>query len=257
MHPTSEWANPDLEAVHDAREAQALLDRAGIVDTDGDGIREAGGRPLSFGLIVYATEPDRIRAAELMREMVAEVGIEFRVESLEFQTVDDRVEGGDSELAIPWLTPPFQTDPDTLRRFFASDGDRNQTGYSNAEFDRLASEQSRTVDQQERRRIVFRIQEILARDVPTVVYYHSDLIHPYRTTAVADWAFVQGVGIYDKTALLESTAVGEERREPEAEAEEAEAERSVLPVVLVVLGIVAVAALAVLGWRRARGGLQG
>lgn len=268
VHPASPWANPELEAEHDPEAARQLLDDSGIVDSDGDGIREAEGTPLSFEVLVYATEPDRIRSAELMAEMVREVGVEFVVQSLEAETVDERVDEGDYQLAILWLTPPFQTDPDSLRRLFASDGDLNRVGYANSEFDALAATQARQVDEQARRQTVFEMQEILARDVPTLVYYHSDLLYPYRPVAIDEWAFTSGIGIYDRTALLESIpAAAEPDPAPSPADTAAEPTDAASPAAApdsdddggTSTGVVLVLALLVLGgaggvvvWRRAR-----
>lgn len=252
VHPASEWANPDLEADHDPEAARALLDDAGIVDSDGDGVREADGTPLSFEVLVYSSEPDRVRAGELMAEMVADVGIELTVQPLEFETVDDRVDRGDYELAILWLTPPFQTDPDSLRRLFASDGDLNRMGYANPEFDALAAEQRIQVDEDKRRAMVLEMQEMLAEDVPTLVFYHSDLLYPYRPTAISEWAFTKGVGIYDKTALLESVSAAESvPTDVSGRDEGGGAAGGVVAVVVALLVALAVGGGA-LAWRRAK-----
>lgn len=260
IHPASPWAHPDLQAEHDPEAARQLLEEAGITDADGDGVREAEGTPLSFEVLVYATEPDRIRAGQLMAEMVRKVGIDFTVQSLEAETVDERVDEGDYQAAILWLTPPFQTDPDSLRRLFATDGDLNRVGYSNPEFDELAATQAAQVDEEARRQTVLEMQEILARDVPTLVYYHSDLLYPYRPAAVGDWTFTAGIGIYDRTALLESQPASvqgaTETASPAAGAQPGGDGGAGATVALIVVVLVAVAGVGgVAVWRRARAGV--
>lgn len=267
MHPESRWAHPELEAEHDPDAARSLLDEEGIVDSDGDGVREVDGTPLSFEVLVYASEPDRIRAGELMGEMVNEVGIEFSVQSLEFETVDERVEQGDYQAAILWLTPPFQTDPDTLRRVFATDGDLNQVNYSNPEFDALAGQQRTQVDEDARLETVLEMQEIIAEDVPMLVFFHSDLLYPYRPGPITDWSFTTGIGIYDKTALLASdggmdladdaTATPAPTVAATPAGDDGDGGGAALPILIGLVIAVAVLGGGALLWRQARSGIEG
>ncbi|WP_121631441.1 peptide ABC transporter substrate-binding protein [Tropicibacter alexandrii] len=109
--PTCSWV-PAPEAfaysdvpgcdVQDIEGAKKMLDDAGIVDTDGDGIREKDGVPLS---IVYQTSTNAVRQdfQALIKEWWSEIGIES-----ELRNVDSSVFfGGDPG------------SPDTFQKFYA------------------------------------------------------------------------------------------------------------------------------------------
>ena len=86
----------------DIEGANALLDEAGYLDSDGDGIREANGEPI---VLVYVTSTNQVRqkTQALVKQWWAEIGIET-----ELRDVDAGVYfGGDP------------ASPDTLGKFYA------------------------------------------------------------------------------------------------------------------------------------------
>jgi peptide/nickel transport system substrate-binding protein len=88
--------------VQDIDGANALLDEAGFVDTDGDGIREVNGVPMS---IVYQTSTNAVRQdfQALIKEWWSQIGIET-----ELRNIDSSVFfGGDPG------------SPDTFQKFYA------------------------------------------------------------------------------------------------------------------------------------------
>jgi len=82
-------------------------------------------------------------------------------------------------------------DPDYLRRFFHSDYDSpnqwNYTGYNNVEFNKLSDLQAESIDIKERRRIVLRLQNILATDLPIIPLYIPHRMEGLRTDKFAGW----------------------------------------------------------------------
>lgn len=94
--------NNDDCLVQDIAGANALLDDAGIVDTDGDGIREKDGVPL---VILYQTSTNAVRQSTqtLVKQWWSEIGVET-----ELRNIDSAVFfGGDP------------ASPDTYGKFFA------------------------------------------------------------------------------------------------------------------------------------------
>ena len=65
--------------------AKSLLDGLGYKDSNNDGIREAAGKNMEGTLLVDSNNPQRIRAAELIAAAVKEIGISFKVTTLEAQ----------------------------------------------------------------------------------------------------------------------------------------------------------------------------
>src|SRR5690606_12700219 len=91
IHPASPLFNPEVVTEYDPARAQQLLDEAGIVDSDGDGVRELDGAPISFEFLVSSGDSLRLRLAELVSAMLAEVGIQANVSSVEQATWEEAV----------------------------------------------------------------------------------------------------------------------------------------------------------------------
>lgn len=73
---------------YDPAAADALLTEMGLVDRDGDGVREdADGTPLSFTLKTNENNPYRVRLLELLASEWADAGIEVVAEPLEWESL--------------------------------------------------------------------------------------------------------------------------------------------------------------------------
>jgi peptide/nickel transport system substrate-binding protein len=72
----------DACLTQDIAGANALLDEAGIVDTDGDGIREANGVPLH---VLYQTSTNAVRQGEqaLIKQWWSEIGIDAELRNID------------------------------------------------------------------------------------------------------------------------------------------------------------------------------
>jgi peptide/nickel transport system substrate-binding protein len=95
--PPTHWAHDPTLAdslSYDPAQAAALLDEAGWMDRDGDGVREdESGNPLSLGLVTN-TNQEREEVAELVQGQLANLGVAVRLRVLEMQTL------------LPLLSPP-------------------------------------------------------------------------------------------------------------------------------------------------------
>ncbi len=159
----------------DLDKAEQLLDEAGWIDTDNDGIRdrEIDGRlvPLEFTMLV-AQQSIRVATCNLLRENLEQIGVRMNVQPLETTVLLDRTQerkfqayhGG-------WGTG---TDPDSTENIWKSGEARNHVGYSNPDVDQLYEEGRREFDRAKRAEKYGRIQEILWEDQPyTWLYWRN------------------------------------------------------------------------------------
>jgi peptide/nickel transport system substrate-binding protein len=103
----SQWKDPDAVKAgdwtrHDAAQANALLDAAGLARGEG-GIRSVpGGGPMRYDLNVVEGWSDWTAAARIIRESLAEVGIDVSVKPTPYEAWVGALERGRFDLGI-WL----------------------------------------------------------------------------------------------------------------------------------------------------------
>jgi peptide/nickel transport system substrate-binding protein len=167
--PGTKWINENLEPYgYDPAKARALLAEAGWTDTDGDGILDKDGKPFSFRIITNQGNDQRLKAATMVQKRLQDVGVDVSVRVIEWAAfLNDFLEKGRFEtIMLGWS---LSLDPDQYEIWHSSKtGPKqfNRIGYANAEVDELLEKGRRTFDDDERKRIYDRFQEILRDDQP-------------------------------------------------------------------------------------------
>jgi peptide/nickel transport system substrate-binding protein len=155
--------------------AEALLDEAGWVDRDNDGIRdkEIDGTlvPFEFSMLVNQ-QPHRIKIATLLKENLDQIGIRMNVRPLEATVLQQLTQ--EKKFQAYFGGWGSGTDPDTSENIWATGAGRNFVGYSNPEVDRLFVEGRREFDKAKRAEKYGRIQQLLSEDQPyTWLYWRN------------------------------------------------------------------------------------
>jgi len=212
LHTGSPHHDPAVMAPADPARARAMLDRAGYVDRDGDGVREAGGVPMAPVLLVQANNPTRVRAAELIAAAVKGIGIDARVRALEAGSVTDKVwpdfdvtRGRDYDWTMFGWAAPLLVDPLRIVSLVDSDvryGTNNIGGYESAEADALATRLRGTLDLAVQRDLLRQLERLIARDRPFVVLWYPDLTYVYNPAAYDGWVFQQGQGLFNRLSFV-------------------------------------------------------
>ncbi|MFW6116836.1 MAG: ABC transporter substrate-binding protein [bacterium] len=101
-----ETPNTEQMYKHDADEASALLAEAGWEDTDGDGILDKDGQPLTFSL--WSSDKTEYRKlAEIAAGMWREFGVDATLRTFDEATLRDRITAGEHEAIVlyhGWIT---------------------------------------------------------------------------------------------------------------------------------------------------------
>lgn len=212
IHPASLFRNTDVETVYDLGQAIGLLDEAGIIDSDGDGVRELNGEPLSFEFLAASDNSLRIRTAELVREMLLQIGIDAQVVVMErtaqVQAVwpeFDVSKGRNYQMAIFGWSAPVQADPIRIATLVNSDpavGVINLSGYVNPVADELSLELLRTIDPDRQQELLSELQAIIAEDLPFIMIAYPDGMYAYRPSIYDGWVFMTGQGVFHKLSFL-------------------------------------------------------
>jgi peptide/nickel transport system substrate-binding protein len=155
--------------------AEALLDEAGWVDHDNDGVRdkEIDGRlvPFEFSMLV-SQQPHRVKICTLLKENLEQIGVRMNVRPLEATVIQQLTQERKFQAYFGgWGSG---TDPDSSENIWATGAGRNFVGYSNPEVDRLFVEGRRELDRGKRAEKYGRIQDILQDDQPyTWLYWRN------------------------------------------------------------------------------------
>jgi peptide/nickel transport system substrate-binding protein len=155
----------------DPPRARALLDEAGWA-AGADGIRRRDGRPLAFTLITQAGYAIRENIAQAIQRQLRDVGVDVRVELHDGTAISSIWFEGRFDAMLHWWQLP--SDPE-LTTFFAADrtppAGRNINYYRNDELTRLVYAADRTVDRNQRLRLLQQAQRIVAEEVPEIPLY--------------------------------------------------------------------------------------
>ncbi len=209
------WYNDAIEDyAFDIAEANRLLDEAGYLDSDGDGVREMpdGSRPLSFRLNWPSDSATAPRMAELLDETWRQIGVALQPQALDPDTLTSICcPAFDSDIIIwGWGSDP---DPAFLLSVHLTEEiptGSSETGYSNPEFDELYGQQATALDPAERQAIIWRMQEILHRDVAYIVPYYDQAVQTFRTDRFQGWVIDQPkVALQRPSSLTVIEPVGE------------------------------------------------
>lgn len=172
------WAyNPEVkESVFDPETAKRLLAEAGWKDTNGDGWLDKNANRFSFTILTNQGNDQRKMACEVIQKRLAEVGIEMKIQMVEWGTfLKEFIDKKRFEAVL--LAWQLSYDPDIFDIFHSSKsrpGEFNFVSYKNEEVDRLLEEGRRIFPEEERAKIYHRIHEILSDDEPYTFLYVAE-----------------------------------------------------------------------------------
>ncbi len=172
--PDAWFYNPHVRRYpYDPERAKRLLAECGWKDRDGDGILDRNGVPFSFTVLTNQGNSLRDKTAQIIQYRLRQIGIRMNIRQLEWTAfINDFIDKRRFEAVILGWT--LGQDPDLYDIWHSSKTgpkELNFIGYKNSEVDRLLIMGRRTFDMEKRKRIYFRIQEILAEDQPYTFLY--------------------------------------------------------------------------------------
>lgn len=185
----------DEQYTYDPAAANAALDAAGYLDTDGNGIREMpdGSQELLFR---YAERSESDIAApirELITGFLEEVGIATTVDVFDDTQLTEVIASGEYDLFV-WGWTPF-TDPDSMLSYFTCaqlTTDVETVGYNDAnwcspEYDELYAQQNQELDRATRVDIVHQMLRLFYDESTYAVLFEDADLQAYRTDRFTGW----------------------------------------------------------------------
>lgn len=173
-------------------EAHRLLYEAGWEDSDDDGILDRlddEGKKVNLHLSFYVyEEPDnnvRIEAANMIAQMLSEVGISTKITPMSLGGIQEKLSAGSFNLALVAYSMDTCPDPGFLLM-------RANTGnfyrYRSDKMNTLCEELRTCKSQEDYRNKLYQIQEVFAEDCPFICLYYRTgaILTRYMYTTVRD-----------------------------------------------------------------------
>lgn len=152
--------------------SEALLEEAGF-SRGKNGIFQKEGRELAFTILTNQGNEQRILTATLIQSQLARLGVEARIRTVEWAAfIREFVHKGRFDAVILGWT--ITNDPDIFQIWHSSqahDDALNFTRYRNQEVDQILEQARATPDQEARKKLYWRLQEILHAEQPYCFLY--------------------------------------------------------------------------------------
>ena len=229
------WHNPDLidygkglTRQERIRTAARMLAEAGYsweiapVDADGavveaNGLRLPDGTPMAkFTILTPPADYDPHRAISglMIQEWLRQIGMPAYARPMAFGALLQQVKARHDFDAFILGYGSLSLDPDYLRIFFHSAFDKergwNMSGYHREEFDRIADASQSAMDMKQRQALVYRMQELIAEDVPYLPLYRPKMVEAVRTDSFSGWVpMLEGIGNNWSFCQLKPAASGQ------------------------------------------------
>ncbi len=173
---------------YDVEAAKKILDDAGIVDKDGDGIRELNGKNVEINFVTYKSRC-LSDFAEAIQLQLAKIGLDVKVNVTDSDTNWMLMQAGEYDMLNSNWTTVATGDPTSFllnwygnggKNFFSEDnGDAScYCKYDSAEFNELYDKFVASTDEEERNQLVVDMEQVLINDSAVLVhgYYKSTMI---------------------------------------------------------------------------------
>jgi peptide/nickel transport system substrate-binding protein len=210
---TGEWHNSELEPeTFDIDLANEMLDELGF-ERGADGVRVAGDHKMEYEVIVPSDLTGVDRTFQIIQADFKDIGVELIQKSLDSSAAFDAIGAPnykylEFDLAmwdwVPLIDPDFMLSVLTCDQF----GGWNDSGYCNPEYDRLYQQQGVTLDEDERRDIVWEMQEMIFNDRPYIMLNYESWIYGHSKNWTGFVPSPQGVfNSLSKQSLIEAHQV--------------------------------------------------
>lgn len=183
---------------HNPAKAIELIESLGYTK-GADGFFQKDGQTLKIVLlasnITVAGERVADRDGEIIKKQLREIGLDVELINQEQATTDSRVKKWNFDLAISGHGG-IAGDPRFLTEMISSTygaGSVNSARYdADKELNKLVKAQLEEMDPAKRKELVFKIQEIYARDMPAISLYYPDTMSAYNPAKGVKWYYTKG-----------------------------------------------------------------
>lgn len=188
----------DQQYPYDPAKANQILDEAGYVDTDGNGIRNDPQTGQDLTLFVPASEATTgaVDAGRLIVGYLKRIGIHMTLQPASDAKMSDYWGAGNFDAYI-WY---WSGDPDPNYQLFvftsAQCGSWEDGCWKDPRFDQLYDQQGQTMDRSSRLKIVQEAERLAYQQIPDIVLAYPNWLEAYRSDRFTGWVGAPGVDGY-------------------------------------------------------------
>ena len=178
MHPIL-WAfDETVQPIpFDPTAARTALAELGWIDSDGDGVVDRDGQPLTFEILANQGAQQRIDACTIVQAQMKAIGVDVKIRVLEWNAfIQSAVVKGEFDACLFAYNVETRAD---LTNFWKTGATFNLSRYSNAEVDALIDQARAAADRGAARPLWARAQHIIYNDQP-----HYFLALPFELMGV-------------------------------------------------------------------------
>lgn len=163
----------------DLKRAAELLEQAGWVDRDGDGVREKSidGKiiPFRFSMLTYGHRPEMIAAMEIFREDLRKIGVSMNILPAEWSVLIQKMDDKDFDAFTGGWLLGWETDLYQLWHSSQADEPRgsNRIGFRNPDADRIIEEVRRTFDEDARNALFHQFHALVHEEQPYTFWFQG------------------------------------------------------------------------------------
>jgi peptide/nickel transport system substrate-binding protein len=143
-----------------------------------DGILQKDGASFKFTLLTNYENKENVKIAQVIQSNLKMIGIEADIQTLEWQTFrHDVISKHQFEAII--LSRAYLWDPDIYDLWHSSKTKKdewNYLSYKNPEVDLLLEKGRRIIDRKKRKKIYWKVHELLAEEQSCIFLYNADLL---------------------------------------------------------------------------------
>lgn len=176
LPPDSPWYNSRMEGryAHDPGRAAEILNDLGYVKKDK--YFEKDGRVLELELLVSGggigtPGAPREREGEMIKDQLERLGIKINLRSLEAKTLDNLVGEWKFDLALSGHGG-MGSDPEILNKVILGKGFNSARYQQNQELNTLLKQQLTVLEDEKRKELLDKVQEIYAEEMPCLTLYY-------------------------------------------------------------------------------------
>lgn len=160
--------------------AKELLKESGWSDKDRNGILEKNRTEFSFTLNIPSGNPLREFAATIIKNNLKQIGIDIKIEKLEFGVLMDALLNRKIDA---WILAWFIPLPIDLKSYWYSDLAKTQmnfVGYQSKEIDKIILELEKKQSQKDYINLMKKFQQVISEDQPVTFLYWFDNVVCYN-----------------------------------------------------------------------------